>query len=120
MAKRGLNLLELDVERLFEERKVEDIVEIAKLLDVEIEKKRVELRSMVGLVWVLMCVFGVCNGGFVFRDRYKDVLTASDQIKDMKKISEGIVENIQKIADSCEFLVNDSETVVAKPQTAIV
>lgn len=50
MAKRSLNLLELDIEKLFEERKVEDIVEIAKLLDVEIEKKRVELRSMVGLV----------------------------------------------------------------------
>lgn len=52
MAKRGIDFLQLDVEKLFEERKVEDIIEIAKLLDVEIEKKRVELRSMVGLVWV--------------------------------------------------------------------
>lgn len=50
MAKRNLNLLELDVEKLFEERKIEEIIEIAKLLDAEIEKKRVELRSMVGLV----------------------------------------------------------------------
>lgn len=50
MSKHGLNLLDLDVEKLFEERKVEDIVEIAKLLDVEIERKRVELRSTVGLV----------------------------------------------------------------------
>lgn len=57
MAKRTPNLLELDVEKLFEERKIEDIVEIAKHLDAEIEKKRVALRSMVGLVCV--CVNGV-------------------------------------------------------------
>lgn len=50
MAKRGINLMEIDVEKLFEERKVEEIVEIAKLLDLEIERKRVELRSMVGSV----------------------------------------------------------------------
>lgn len=54
------------------------------------------------------------------RDRYKDVLTASDQIKDMKKISEDIVGNIQKIADSCEFLVNGGGIGVEKPPPAVV
>lgn len=50
MSKQNLNLLELDVEKLFEDYKIEDIIEIEKLLDTEIEKKRIELRSMVGYV----------------------------------------------------------------------
>lgn len=51
MARNNINLLELDVDKIFEECKVEEIVEIEKLLDAEIEKKRVELRSMVGYVF---------------------------------------------------------------------
>lgn len=48
MSKLGCDLLHLDVEKLFQERKIEEIIEIDKLLAAEIEKKRVELRSMVG------------------------------------------------------------------------
>jgi hypothetical protein len=50
MARNSYNLLELDVDRLFEDHKIEEIIEIEKLLDAEIERKRVELRSMVGCV----------------------------------------------------------------------
>lgn len=46
------NLLELDVEKLFEERSVDYIIEIERLIDDEIEKKRGELRLMVGYVSV--------------------------------------------------------------------
>lgn len=120
MARRGVDLLELDVEKLFEERKVEEIVEFAKLLDVEIEKKRVELRSMVGLVFKIIEFLGYYNGIIIFSDRYKDVLTASDQIKDMKKISEEIVGNIQRIADRCEFLVKESGKEVVKPEEIVM
>lgn len=38
----------------------------------------------------------------------------------MKKISESIVGNIQKIADRCEFLVNENERIVSKHQPDIV
>lgn len=86
MAKINLNFLE-DIDRLFKERTIDEIVEIEKLLDAEIENKRIDLRSMVG-------------------DRYKDVLTASDAIKSMKSLSETIVENIQKINDRCEHLID--------------
>lgn len=41
-------LLELDVEKLFEEQNIEDIIQIESSLDAEIERKRNELRSMVG------------------------------------------------------------------------
>lgn len=42
------NLIDLDVKKLFVEHKIDEIVEIQKLLDAEIERKRTELRSMVG------------------------------------------------------------------------
>ncbi|KAL3287354.1 hypothetical protein HHI36_001828 [Cryptolaemus montrouzieri] len=92
------NLIDLDVNKLFVECKIEEIVEIEKLLDAEIERKRTELRSMVG-------------------DRYKDILVASDSIKNMKSISVQIVESIQNISASCNTLLkkvestNDNESV---------
>lgn len=46
------NLLDLDVEKLFEERSVDYIVEIERLIDEEIERKRGELRLMVGYVLI--------------------------------------------------------------------
>lgn len=48
MPKQDFDLLDLDVEKLFEEHNIEEIVEIEKLLEAEIEKKRTELRCMVG------------------------------------------------------------------------
>lgn len=47
MAKFDLNLVE-DIDRLFREKTIEEIMEVERLLDAEIEHKRVELRSMVG------------------------------------------------------------------------
>ncbi|XP_018569113.1 conserved oligomeric Golgi complex subunit 1 [Anoplophora glabripennis] len=88
MPRTSKELLELDIDNLFEERSVDEIVEIEKLLDAEIERKRSELRSMVG-------------------DRYKDVLAASDAIISMKAISREIVNNIEKITNICEELVTN-------------
>lgn len=84
------NLIDLDVKKLFVEHKIDEIVEIQKLLDAEIERKRTELRSMVG-------------------DRYKDILTASDSIKSMKDISSKIVESIENITSSCDRLLENAE-----------
>ncbi|XP_066149869.1 conserved oligomeric Golgi complex subunit 1 [Euwallacea fornicatus] len=82
------DLINLDVNKLFEEHSVDEIVEIEKLLDGEIERKRNDLRSMVG-------------------DRYKDILAASDAIKSMKTISENIVSSIDEITKTCEMLVDN-------------
>ncbi|RZC38420.1 conserved oligomeric Golgi complex subunit 1, partial [Asbolus verrucosus] len=100
MARNSYNLLELDVDKLFEDHKIEEIIEIEKLLDAEIERKRVELRSMVG-------------------DRYKDVLAASDAIKNMKTISQDIVDNIQKITDVCEDLIINTSESDSKPSANV-
>lgn len=83
-----VSLLDLNVPHLFEERTIEDIIHIDKLLDAEIERKRMELRSMVG-------------------DRYKDILTATEAIKSMEYISENIVGNIINVKDQCETLVQN-------------
>ncbi|KAF7280737.1 hypothetical protein GWI33_005591 [Rhynchophorus ferrugineus] len=81
------NLTNLDVDKLFEERSIDDIIEIERLLDAEIERKRNDLRSMVG-------------------DRYKDILAASDAIKSMKTMSENIVFNIDEITKTCGSLID--------------
>lgn len=44
-------LLEIDLEKLFEERSIDYIIEIERLIDEEIERKRGELRLMVGYVF---------------------------------------------------------------------
>ncbi|CAH1163940.1 unnamed protein product [Phaedon cochleariae] len=95
MAKKQ-DLLELDIDKAFEERSIDEIIEIEKLLDAEIERKRNELRSMVG-------------------DRYKDVLAASDAIKSMKTISQLIVNSIEKVMSTCEEFINPVSTDIHTP-----
>lgn len=45
----------------------------------------------------------------IFRDRYKDILTASDSIKSMKTISSNIVESIENITSACDKLLENAE-----------
>lgn len=94
------NLLELDVDKLFEERTVSEIIEVEKLLDAEIERKRIDLRGMVG-------------------ERYKDVLTSSDAIKCMRSVSEDIVNNIAKITERCEYLIAGASQVDEPPMKPV-
>ncbi|XP_022908851.2 conserved oligomeric Golgi complex subunit 1 isoform X1 [Onthophagus taurus] len=83
MEKYNNNLLQIDVDKLFEEHHVKDIIVIKKMFDAEIERKRIELRTMVS-------------------DKYKDILTASDAIASMKDMSQKILEGINNIQDMCE------------------
>lgn len=48
MARNNCKYLNLDVEKLFIEHNISEIIEIEKDIKVEIERKRSELRSMVG------------------------------------------------------------------------
>ncbi|KAL1501649.1 hypothetical protein ABEB36_006943 [Hypothenemus hampei] len=87
------DLLNLDVNKLFEDRGIDEIIEIEKHLDAELEKKRNDLRSMVG-------------------DRYKDILAASDAIKSMKTYSEEIVADIEDIMNTCEKLLDKPDPLL--------
>ena len=42
------NLLEINADKLFEEHTISEIIDIQKKLQTEIERKREELRTMVG------------------------------------------------------------------------
>lgn len=48
MAQLKYNLLQLNIDKIFEEHTIEEILEIEKLLTLEIERKRNDLRGMVG------------------------------------------------------------------------
>lgn len=54
-----------------------------------------------------------------YRDRYKDVLAASDAIKSMKKTSEDIVSNIERISQSCEELITKPSNAVYKSDNIV-
>lgn len=50
MSLNKVNLENLDIEKLFKERSIDYIIEIEGLIEDEVEKKRIELRLMVGYV----------------------------------------------------------------------
>ncbi|PSN54283.1 hypothetical protein C0J52_06981 [Blattella germanica] len=75
------NLLEIDTDKLFEEHTISEIIEIQKKLQAEIERKREELRTMVG-----------------------DLIEAADTIGDMKQTAEGIISHIDNMSSKCQEL----------------
>ncbi|XP_058823697.1 conserved oligomeric Golgi complex subunit 1 isoform X2 [Topomyia yanbarensis] len=84
MAK-ATNLLNINVDNLFEQHSITDIDQIHKQLQAEVELKREELRTMVG-------------------ERYRDLLKAADTIGDMKTTASSIIGNIDNITAVCRQL----------------
>ncbi|XP_066999265.2 conserved oligomeric Golgi complex subunit 1 isoform X2 [Anabrus simplex] len=79
------NLLHLNPDKLFEEHTISEIQEINRKLQAEIERKREELRTMVG-------------------ERYRDLIEAADTISDMKTTAEDVISHIDKMSDKCHKL----------------
>ncbi|XP_069696321.1 conserved oligomeric Golgi complex subunit 1 isoform X2 [Periplaneta americana] len=79
------NLLDINTDKLFEEHTVSEILETQKKLQIEIERKREELRTMVG-------------------ERYRDLIEAADTIGDMKQTAEGIISHIDNMSVKCQQL----------------
>ncbi|XP_035783264.1 conserved oligomeric Golgi complex subunit 1-like isoform X1 [Anopheles albimanus] len=84
MAK-SVELLNIDVDKLFKQHNVAEIDLIHKRLQGEIELKREELRTMVG-------------------ERYRDLLKAADTIGEMKQTAGTIIKNIDRITARCQQL----------------
>lgn len=61
MPRHTYDLLNLDIEKLFEEKKVDEIIEIEKMIEAEIERKRLDLRSMVGCVFLRIVPLSLTN-----------------------------------------------------------
>lgn len=76
------NLLDINADKLFEDFTISEILETQKKLQTEIERKREELRTMVG-------------------ERYRDLIEAADRIADMKQTAEGIISHIENMSTKC-------------------
>ncbi|XP_054270661.1 conserved oligomeric Golgi complex subunit 1 isoform X2 [Macrosteles quadrilineatus] len=72
------SLLTINPDNLFEKSSISEIEDVQKKLQSEIERKREELRTMVG-------------------ERYRDLIEAADTISIMKNLSEKVIEDVNKM-----------------------
>ncbi|XP_062565943.1 conserved oligomeric Golgi complex subunit 1 isoform X2 [Armigeres subalbatus] len=86
-----VNLLDINVDKLFEQHSIIEIDQIHKKLQAEVELKREELRTMVG-------------------ERYRDLLKAADTIGEMRTTASSIIENVDNITSACRKL-NDHQLI---------
>lgn len=94
------NLLEIVPEQLFQNYFISEIDQVQKKLQYEIERKREELRAMVG-------------------ERYRDLIHAADTIEEMKTTTESTLNHITGMMETCKSL-HDTHLVgfkVDKKQT---
>ena len=64
----GKQLLDLDINKLFEEHTVKDIEQIQKKIQYESDRKKIELRTLVGLVFNYnFAMYCFCLQKFRFR-----------------------------------------------------
>ncbi|CAG4940110.1 unnamed protein product [Parnassius apollo] len=81
------NLLDIVPEDLFQTHSINEIDQVQKKLQYEIERKREELRAMVG-------------------ERYRDLIQAADTIEEMKVTTSSILNHIHDITIACKSLHN--------------
>ncbi|XP_011699019.1 PREDICTED: conserved oligomeric Golgi complex subunit 1 isoform X1 [Wasmannia auropunctata] len=74
------NYLDLDINKLFEQHTIKEIEEIQKKIQLESDRKKIELRTLVG-------------------ERYRDLILAADTIGKMKITSEKVTARIANIED---------------------
>lgn len=91
-----LNLFNVDINRLFEQYTINEILEIYKKIQLELDKKKQELRFMVG-------------------ERYRDVITAADAIKSMQNSTENLYSHIGNINEKCHNLQSSINIEDTKP-----
>ncbi len=84
---------EEDVERLFEVKTVDEIAEFSHSLTRDIDRKREELRTMVG-------------------ERYRDLMEAADTIARMRTGAEAVIANIDGVMTKGQVTV-DAKNVAA-------
>uniref|UniRef100_A0A6M2DMV3 Conserved oligomeric Golgi complex subunit 1 n=1 Tax=Xenopsylla cheopis TaxID=163159 RepID=A0A6M2DMV3_XENCH len=77
------SLYDINAELLFEQKSINEIEQIRIKLQHEIEKKREELRTMVG-------------------ERYRDLIQAADTIAEMKHTAANVVNYVREIKTTCE------------------
>ncbi|CAH2049220.1 unnamed protein product, partial [Iphiclides podalirius] len=81
------NLLDIVPEELFQKYSITEIDQVQKKLQYEIERKREELRAMVG-------------------ERYRDLIQAADTIEEMKVTTGSTLDHINEMMLACKNLHN--------------
>ncbi|KAM3965418.1 conserved oligomeric Golgi complex subunit 1 isoform 2-T2 [Aphomia sociella] len=81
------NLLDIVPEELFQNYYISDIDQVQKKLQYEIERKREDLRAMVG-------------------ERYRDLIHAADTIEEMKVTTVSTLDHIGEMISACRSLHN--------------
>ncbi|CAH0687690.1 unnamed protein product [Spodoptera exigua] len=79
------NLLDIVPDQLFQAHYISDIDQVQKKLQYEIERKREELRAMVG-------------------ERYRDLIHAADTIEEMKETTGSTLNHITEMMQACKNL----------------
>ncbi|KAL1117597.1 hypothetical protein AAG570_003912 [Ranatra chinensis] len=100
----GLQVLEVEPDKLFEKYTVSEIESLQKSINDEIERKREELRTLVG-------------------ERYRDLIEAADTIADMKILSEQVIGDVECMNTALAQLQKKhcvrQPTTVSKPSRAV-
>ncbi|XP_004925637.1 conserved oligomeric Golgi complex subunit 1 [Bombyx mori] len=81
------NLLEIVPDELFQSHSINEIDQVQKKLQYEIERRREELRAMVG-------------------ERYRDLIHAADTIEDMRVTTASTLNHISEMMKACQNLHN--------------
>ncbi|XP_065366547.1 conserved oligomeric Golgi complex subunit 1 isoform X2 [Calliphora vicina] len=92
-----LNLLNLNVDTLFEQHSVIEIDTVHKKIQEVVENKREELRTMVG-------------------ERYRDLLKAADTIAAMQESTKALITQVDNINGNCKNL-NEQQLLGFKTET---
>ncbi|XP_023288595.1 conserved oligomeric Golgi complex subunit 1 isoform X2 [Orussus abietinus] len=79
------NYLNLDIDKLFEEHTIKEIEQIQKKIEIESERKKIELRTLIS-------------------ERYRDLIQAADAITEMKETSEQVIERMAKLEETFHLL----------------
>ncbi|KAI5722001.1 hypothetical protein M8J76_002161 [Diaphorina citri] len=96
-----MSLLEVDPHQLFETHSVSDIEQVRIKIRHEIEKKKEELRVMVG-------------------ERYRDLIDAADSISNMTILSQGVITDVHEISSKCSNTRSSKIIPTSKPSITIL
>ncbi|XP_076341151.1 conserved oligomeric Golgi complex subunit 1-like isoform X1 [Tachypleus tridentatus] len=94
---KGMKLAKMETDTLFEQHTIKEIQDIEKKIRNDIERKKEDLRQMVG-------------------ERYRDLMEAADKITEMKVNSEKVTEHILAMETICKRL--ERWNVQPKPDTS--
>lgn len=118
-----MNLLNLDVDAVFEQHNISEVDAISRKIQSEIELKKEELRTMVSPISAMSMKFSINLNSFQFSqvgERYRDLLQAADTIAEMKATSANLSTNIlslQSKEQSSDFKSNSDKQIQHKKTT---